>query len=443
LPLGRTGFRSIVVERGRDGRDFTLAVNGTPIFVRGACWSSAAPLGLHADEPTYLSYLRLVKTAGLNMIRVGGTMTYEADAFYKLCDQLGLLVWQDFMFANFDYPSLDASFVELVEQEAAQFITRTAASPSLAVLCGGREIAQQAAMVGLPHALRDVELTASTLANIAATHRADAVYISHSPYGGVLPFLPREGVSHYYGVGAYLRPLDDARRADVRFASECLAFANVPCDATLDAIGSPATHEPRWKSAVPRDPGAAWDFDDVRDHYLRELYGVDAGYLRHRDPARYLELSRAVVADVVGETFSEWRRVGSSCSGALVWQFQDVVPGAGWGVIDAFLRPKSSWYAMKHTLQSRQILLTDEGLNGLDIHLLNDSPQALEAYVEIVALRDGRIAVVRARQKVLIDAHGAIVLNAAQFAWAIFRFHLRLPVWSARARYGDCVDAYR
>ncbi|MCC8396824.1 glycoside hydrolase family 2 protein [Paraburkholderia sp. MMS20-SJTR3] len=422
LSLGRTGFRTITLERGRDGRGFALSVNGTPLFVRGACWSSADPLCLHADTSAYQHYLRLAKSAGFNMIRVGGTMTYEADAFYTLCDELGLLVWQDFMFANFDYPLLDTGFAELVEREAIQFTTRTAGNPSLAVLCGGSEIAQQAAMVGLPQPQYSVELTENTLADITATYRPDAVYVGDSPHGGVLPFYPNEGASHYYGVGAYRRSLNDARRAAVRFASECLAFANIPCDATLEAIGSPAPHEPRWKRAVPRDPGASWDFDDVRDHYLHDLYRVDAGRLRSEDPARYLELSRAVIADVISETFAEWRRVGSVCSGALVWQMQDVVPGAGWGIVDAYRRPKSCWYAMKQSLQSRQILLTDEGLNGLDIHVFNDGQQTLEANVEIVAMRDGSMPLARARHEVRIDAHSSAVFNAAELLGQFFDF---------------------
>ena len=82
------------------------------------------------------------------MIRVGGTMTYEADAFHAWCDRLGLLVWQDFMFANFDYALDDPGFADNVDREARQFLSRHSASPSLAVLCGGSEIAQQAAMSG-------------------------------------------------------------------------------------------------------------------------------------------------------------------------------------------------------------------------------------------------------------------------------------------------------
>jgi len=422
LHVAYTGFRSIALETGPDGQGFSLSVNDVPIFARGACWSSAAPLTLHADEPSYRDYLLQAKAAGFNMIRVSGILTYEADYFYTLCDTLGLMVWQDFMFANFDYPSADASFIESVEAEAAQFLTHHAAGPSLTVLCGGSEIAQQASMNGLAHAQRAVELTADTLAKLSALHRPDVIYVSDSPSGGPLPFYPRAGISHYYGVGAYLRPLDDARRADVRFASECLAFANLPCDATLDALGTAVAHEPAWRHGVPRDPGASWNFEDVRDHYLRELYGQDAARLRSHDPSRYLELSRAVVAELVTETLSEWRRIGSRCSGALVWQLQDVVPGAGWGMIDAYRRPKSPWYAMQHVLQPQQILLTDEGLNGLDIHLLNDSPQALDVQVEIVALRDGKVPLARAHREVRVAAHGGLRLNSADLLERFFDF---------------------
>ncbi|WP_323122771.1 glycoside hydrolase family 2 protein [Burkholderia alba] len=421
-PLRKTGFREIAVERGDDGRGFALSVNGIPVFARGACWTSADPVRLHAEPAAYRHALELARDAGFNMIRLGGTMTYEADAFYALCDELGLLVWQDFMFANFDYPSADARFIDAVGQEARQFLARHAQSPCIAVLCGGSEIAQQAAMVGLSAAQRQVPLTAHLLAELAAAYRPDAIYVSDSPHGGVLPFSPRDGVSHYYGVGAYLRPPEDARRADVRFASECLAFANVPCDATLAAIGSPAPHEPAWKRAVPRDRGAPWDFDDVRDHYLQTLYGIAAAPLRSRDPARYLALSRAVVADLVGETLSEWRRAGSRCAGALVWQYQDVMPGAGWGLVDAHGLPKSAWHAFRRVSQPRQILLTDEGLNGVDVHVLNDTPAPLDARVELVALRDGRTPVARAERMLRVAPHASHCLSSADLLERFFDF---------------------
>ncbi|WP_245163731.1 glycosyl hydrolase 2 galactose-binding domain-containing protein [Burkholderia latens] len=430
-PLGATGFRTIEPHAGDDGKGFGLRVNGVPVFSRGACWSSAAPLTLHADDATYGRLLGYARDAGFNMIRVGGTMTYEADAFHAWCDRLGLMVWQDFMFANFDYGLDDRALADAVDREASQFLTRHRASPSLAVLCGGSEIAQQAAMSGLGPKQRFLELTAERLASHAAARRPDTVYVPDSPDGGVLPFVPRERVSHYYGVGAYLRPLDDARRADVRFASECLAFSNVPCDAMLASLGWPGVHEPRWKAAVPRDPGTSWDFDDVRDHYLHTLYDVAPDRLRREDASRYFELSRAVIADLMRDTFSEWRRTGSRCAGALVWQFQDVMPGAGWGVIDAAHRPKSAWYALRQVLQPVQVLLVDEGLNGVDVHVINERAAPLAAAVELVALRDGRTPVARAAGPVRIAAHDTIRLGSAELLGRFFD-------WTYAYRFGPC-----
>ena len=86
----------------------------------------------------------------MNMVRVGGTMAYESDAFYDLCDELGILVWQDFMFANMDYPWQDPAFAQTALLEAAQLLERLQSRPSLAVVCGSSEVDQQAAMLGLP-----------------------------------------------------------------------------------------------------------------------------------------------------------------------------------------------------------------------------------------------------------------------------------------------------
>lgn len=421
IPLTCTGFRRIEVDRGEDGKDFALRLNGTRIFCRGAVWTSAGIVGLPGDRAAYEPFLRLAAEAGMNMIRIAGIMAYESADFFALCDELGLMVWQDLMFANFDYPAKDEAFLAHVRAEVSSFLSAIAASPSLAVICGGSEMHQQGAMLGLPENIWKTPLTQEILPALAAAGRPDVPYVENSPSGGAQPFSVNEGVGHYYGVGAYERPLSDARRARVRFAAECLAFANVPQQATLDAhLPVPALHHPDWKARVPRDRGASWDFEDTREFYLRDLYGEDPARLRREDPARYLDLSRATTAEVVTETFAEWRRAGSSCNGALVWTLQDLLPGPGWGVIDSTGEPKPVWYALKRAFRPVQVVFTDEGVNGLAVHLVNETAESLGLSVEIAALRDGGQPVVSGRRDLTLGPREAAEIPATGLFGAFF-----------------------
>ncbi|QRM53732.1 glycoside hydrolase family 2 protein [Sinorhizobium sp. BG8] len=419
--LGRTGFRRVSIDRGADGRDFAVHINGEPIFCRGAVWTNADIVDLPGERAAYEPLLRLAAEAGMNMLRIGGTMTYETEAFFRLCDELGILVWQDFMFANFDYPVSDPGFVSLVQQEITQLLRARRASPSLAILCGGSEMFQQAAMLGLPETAWNGRLTQEILPSIAAAERPDLPFVENSPSGGAMPFSPNAGVTHYYGVGAYCRPLEDARRANVRFAAESLAFANVPEQETLDThLPVPAVLDPRWKARVPRDRGASWDFEDIRDHYLSDLYAVDPSRLRREDPARYLDLSRAVSGEVAEAVFAEWRRPGSTCNGALVWTFMDLLPGAGWGLIDATGKPKPIWHALRRAFRPVHIALSDEGTNGLDIHVINETPFDRHVSLEVSCLRDGRVPVVAGNRELALSARESRTIAATDLFGAFF-----------------------
>jgi beta-mannosidase len=241
-----------------------------------------------------------------------------------------------------DYPWADDAFARGVALEVTQTLARLQSRPSLAVVCGNSEVEQQAAMLGLPESRRP-HLSEGPLPDLVQTMAPAAVWLASTPSGGTFPFQVDSGVSHYYGVGAYQRPFEDARRAGVRFAAECLAFSNVPDAAaiglTLRGGEAPGSH-PRWKARVPRDAGVGWDFEDVRDHYVERLFGVVPADLRARDPERYLALGRVASGEAMLRTFSEWRRPGSSCRGGLVWFARDLWPGAGWGVVDATGRPR-------------------------------------------------------------------------------------------------------
>ena len=127
--LSRTGFRRIEVDHGADGRGFGLKINGVYVFCRGAVWTSADIVTLPCDRDSYRPLLDLAVEAGMNMLRIGGTMAYEGPEFFALCDELGLMVWQDFQFANYDYPVADADFAASVATEVRQVLERTQANP--------------------------------------------------------------------------------------------------------------------------------------------------------------------------------------------------------------------------------------------------------------------------------------------------------------------------
>ncbi len=410
VAAGRLGFRTVQLETATGAKDtFGLLVNGHAVFCRGACWTPLDVVTLTAPAQAIRAALQQVVDAGMNMVRVVGPMVYEDDDFYDLCDELGLLVWQDFMFANMDYPADDPAFAASVTTEARQVLARWQRHPSLALVCGDSEGEQQAAMWGAARPLWSRPLFRETLPVLTAQICPDVPYWPSSASGGDFPHQVDAGSSSYYGVGAYLRPLDDARRSGVRFASECLGFANVPDERTLALVnsGSPVrVHQPEWKARVPRDLGAGWDFDDVRDHYLKLLFGVDAASLRYADHDRYLALSRVVTGEVMAQAFAEWRRPGSDCRGALVFFLRDLWPGAGWGVVDATGSPKAAFYYLRRALQPVTMIATDEGLNGLRLHVLNEHPDTVTGQVQVALYRRGEFLVAQGHVAVTVPARG-------------------------------------
>jgi beta-mannosidase len=390
VDLGTVAFRTIELD-SEHGR-FSVSVNGIPIFCRGAVWTSLDVATLTSSPEAYRRVLALVKDAGMNMLRLSGTLFYEDDAFYEACDELGILVWQDFMFANMDYPIADPAFRASVEREARQVLERLQNRACMAVFCGGSEVEQQAAMFGAPRELWRSELFAEVLPALVRELRPDVPYWFNSPAGGALPFHVNEGAGHYYGVGAYLRPFEDARRADVKFASECLAFANVPEDDLFPmflAEGQAPFVHAKWKERTSKDNGSGWDFEDVRDHYVARLFRVDPAAIRYEDMERYLALSRVASGEAMARTLAEFRRAGSPTMGALVWFLQDLWPGAGWGVLDSRGLPKSAYWYLRRAMQPLALLLVDEGVNGLEVHVRNDTASAVEGTLEVTLYRDG------------------------------------------------------
>lgn len=412
VDCGRIGFRHVALDRS--GGRVQLRINDTDIFCRGACWTSDDIVALGSTPERLRQTLQLFRDAGANMLRVGGTMLYESDAFYALCDELGLLVWQDFMFASMDYPFDDAGFRDTVDTEVTQQLQRLQKHPAIAVYCGNSEVEQQAAMVGLPAAEWSHEFFATDLPRRCAELHRGIPYFASTPSEGAMPFHVSSGLAHYYSVSAYRRPLTDVKHAQVKFATECLCFAHIPEPRTLELLHDgvvPPPHHARWKERVGSAP-ATYDFEAIRDDYLKSLFDVDPAALRHSDLERYFALSRIVSGELMKGVYAEWRRPGNACGGGLVWFGKDFWPGAGWGFIDSTRRPKTAYWYLRRAWAPQALLITDEGVDGLHLHVVNETARALTARVELQVYQRGRIAIAEAHADVEVAARGGATLSA-------------------------------
>jgi beta-mannosidase len=167
----------------------------------------------------------------------------------------------------------------------------------------------------------------------------------------------------------------------------------------------------KWTATIPRDRGTDWDFEDVTNHYVRLIHGPDAGGLA---------LARIAPGEVMEATVAEWRRAGSSCYGALIWMLKDFVPGAGWGVIDANGIAKPAWHALRRAFRPVQVALTDEGLNGLGIHLTNDTAETVRTKLSLRCFKDGETVVMRRERDVELPPRSSRTLSSAELIGSFF-----------------------
>jgi len=142
-------------------------------------------------------------------------------------------------------------------------------------------------------------------------------------------------------------------------------------------------------------------------------------YLSQEDVI-HTNLTMGSVISIVEEVFSAWRRHGSSTRGGLVWFLKDVTPGAGWGVLDHSGEPKPVWHGLRRAFRPVQVLLSDEGLNGVDVHLVNDGPGAREVELTLTCLRDGALPVMRAARHLELAPRSTSSLPATDLWGAFF-----------------------
>ncbi len=339
----RIGIREIELDRtpdsGGDGERFVFRVNGKKVFCRGANWVPPDSFLPRADPQRYRRLIRMAADANMNMLRVWGGGVYEDDAFYEACDEEGILVWQDFMFACAPYPET-GWFAKSVETEAESVVRRLRNHPSLAIWCGNNENDWGYRSWGWAEAgwAYGGAVYHEVLPRICGDLDPTRPYWPSSPFGGEDPNSEGSGDRHNWGIWSVWEDYTAYRRDHGRFLSE-FGFQAPACKATLDAV-------------LPREErhslSAALEWHEKQGEGIERLFRFLAAHLpMPRDFSEFVYLTQINQADAIRCGVDHWRRLKFDTAGTLFWQFNDCWPVVSWSCIDAADRPKALYYAAR------------------------------------------------------------------------------------------------
>jgi len=366
----RIGLREIELVRTPDdvGARFCFRVNGVEVFAKGANWIPDDSFPGRSTRDRLRRQLSMAGECGMNMLRVWGGGLYESEDFYDICDEIGLMVWQDFAYACALYPEDDA-FVAAAATEARAAVRRLRNHASLALWCGNNEnqwLAQRGEWGALPRVLGE-RLYDETLPAVVAEEDPGTPYWPGSPTGGSEPNSQASGNCHTWSAWSD-GDISHYAACTARFVSE-FGFASPPALRTLQEVLE------REDLAVDT-PGMRWH-DKTGKGYPKYLSFITRHYAMPatlEDLVYYGQLSQA---DTLRFAVEHFRRLRPHTMGTLAWQLNDCWPVHSWAWIDHRLRPKAVWYAAKRFYASLLVSLVRDG-DRLGVHLVNDGSIAVD-----------------------------------------------------------------
>lgn len=385
-----TGLRSVELRRVLDawGKSFEFVVNGVPIFAKGANLIPFDSFLPRVSRQRYRAVLSAAREAHMNMLRAWGGGAYESDDFYDLCDELGIMVWQEFMFGGALVPG-GREFQESVRSEAIDNVRRLRNHPSIALWCGNNEVEtgwkhwddRLAFKNSISPEQRDqvwedyVVMFRDILKSVVATYEPDVAYWPSSP-GANFDTDPPEAVNgdmHYWTVWHGLAPVEDYTKQLPRFMSE-YGFQSFPEMATLRTFAN--VDEMRIDSpamlAHQKNTGGN---EKIQTYLLRE-FGAP------RDFATFVYLSQVQQAEAIRVGAEHLRRQRPRTMGSLYWQLNDCWPGASWSSIDYAGRWKAlQYYAAR--FYAGQLVSPWHHDQQIDVYVINDPATRLRATVRV------------------------------------------------------------
>ena len=440
----RIGLRTMTVSREKDewGEEFCHVVNGMKVFAMGADYIPEDNILARVTPERTRRLLEDCKAANFNAIRVWGGGYYPDDAFYDICDELGLMVWQDLMYACAFY-DLTPDFERSIRVETQQNVARLRHHASLALICGNNEMEMfmagaNSALINhrtwefvptYPHHITDyVKMFEYILPAIVKETAPQTYWWPASPSSGGNFDAPNDenrGDNHYWDVWHGEKPFTEYRKFFFRYASE-FGFQSFPCLKSVKQF------------TLPDDRNI---FSRVMERHQRNqaANGKILSYLSQtfRYPNSFDDLlyaSQLMQAEAIRYGVEHWRRNRGRCMGAIIWQLNDIWPVASWASIDYYGRWKALHYAAKRFFAPVMISAEEEGELSQNPKINEYHPAPLEKSFRLnvcnETLRDVTGEVVWA----LRTPDGAIVRQNQQT--------LTIPAMSAKwLDKVDCADA--
>lgn len=403
----RTGLRSLklVQEKDESGAGFCFELNGVPVFAKGA---NHIPNDSFLPEVTEERYRHEIATAAachMNMLRVWGGGVYEEDVFYDLCDEYGILVWQDFMFSCSMYPG-DEAFLENVRREAEDNAVRLRNHPCIALWCGNNEMD-----TAWSHYIEEKgwgwkqRYTAEQRERIWADYEAlfhrllpevvdacmpGAAYWPSSPMiawtndaGQHHYITSTSGDIHYWGVWFHIEPLTNFNRYVGRFMSE-YGFQSFPEYKTVRTYAEERDLELESEVMLAHQKHEGGN-RKLRQHM--ELYMKPP-----KDFSSFLYMSQVLQGEAIQAAIEAHRRRKPYCMGTLYWQMNDCWPAASWSGMDYYGRWKALQYYTKRSFRDILVSVDSSGEGRLGFHIVSDVHRPVTARLRIELLNfDGEL----------------------------------------------------
>ncbi len=391
----RIGLRTLIISKDKDewGEEFCFKCNGVKVFAMGANYIPEDQIVTRMTKERTDRLLEDCAAANYNFIRVWGGGFYPSDSFYDKCDELGLIVWQDFMFACSAYRLTD-SFRRTVEAEIADNIVRLRHHASLGIWCGNNEIESAWVGWGLPEdeeCKRDYltlfEDIIPRLLQKLDPVRASFYHPSSPSSGGgfIDPSSNKAGDMHYWAVWHSFKPIEDFRQNYYRFCSE-YGFESVPDIKTIRAFADESKGDLDLCGSVMQAHQKCSLGNEKLMFYLAQM--VNYPY----DFDRLIYCSQLVQADCIRSNVEHMRRARGRCMGSAYWQVNDTNPVISWSSIDYFGRWKALHYAAKRFYSPILISCDDSDPEHPVLYVTNDTPHD-ETLTVACRVRDNSAAI--------------------------------------------------